>query len=117
MHMSGRSYITMAHNAGVAALNIAGCLILIPRYGMTGAAISTTGAITLVNTIKLVQVRVIFGINPFRTDALLALVAAGLTALAVSPLIAVWPGSSALLEVVVLGSLLLAVYLGLFWLI
>jgi len=117
INMSGRPYITMANNAAVAALNIAGCLILIPRYGMTGAAISTTGAITLVNTLKLVQVRMIFGINPFRRDSLLALVAAVLAALAVSPLIAVWPGSSALLEVLVLGTLLLVVYLGLFWLI
>ncbi len=58
INMSGRPYVTMANNAAVAALNIVGCVILIPRYGITGAACSTTASITLVNLIKLVQVRV-----------------------------------------------------------
>ena len=31
--MSGRPYLTLLNNAAVAALNIVGCLILIPRYG------------------------------------------------------------------------------------
>ena len=64
INMSGRPYVTMLNNAAVAALNIVGCLILIPRYGITGAACSTTAAITLVNLIKLVQVRLLFGDQP-----------------------------------------------------
>ena len=65
INMSGRQYLTMSNNALVAGLNIASCLFLIPRYGLTGAAISTASALTLVNLIKLVEVRVLFGIHPF----------------------------------------------------
>ena len=75
INMSGRPYLTLVNNAAVAALNIVGCLILIPRYGLTGAACSTTASITLVNLIKLVQVRALFGINPFRVETARALVA------------------------------------------
>ena len=73
--MSGRPYLTLVNNAAVAALNIVGCLILIPRYGLTGAACSTTASITLVNLVKLAQVRALFGINPFRVETARALVA------------------------------------------
>ena len=55
--MSGRPYLTLVNNAAVAALNIVLCLILIPRYGLTGAACSTTASLTLVNLVKLAQVR------------------------------------------------------------
>ena len=55
--------------------------ILIPRYGLTGAACSTTASITLVNLVKLAQVRALFGINPFRAETVRAIVA-GLAATA-----------------------------------
>jgi O-antigen/teichoic acid export membrane protein len=115
INMSGRPYITMANNAAVAALNVVGCLILIPKHGMIGAAISTTGAVTLVNVIKLVQVRMIFGINPFRAHAVRSVAAAVLAALVVGPIAAIWPWSSPILEVGALAPLLLVVYLWLFW--
>ena len=55
INMSGHPYITLANNAVVAALNVAGCLILIPRYGIVGAAASTTGAVTIVNVVEAVR--------------------------------------------------------------
>jgi O-antigen/teichoic acid export membrane protein len=115
INMSGRPYLTLLNNLAVAILNIVACLILIPRYGMTGAACSTTGSITLVNLIKLVQVRMIFGINPFREGTMrvlgAGLLAAGLAAPAA--LLVSWP--DALVQVVVATSLLLIVYAVLFW--
>ena len=83
---------TMINNAAVAVLNIVGCLILIPRYGLTGAAFSTTASITLVNLIKLVQVKVDLRINPFRSSRQ-ARRGAGLAAAALSsPAHLLWTG-------------------------
>ena len=115
INMSGRPYLTLMNNAAVSVLNIVACLILIPRYGITGAACSTTAAITLVNLIKLVQVRKLFGISPFQEETaratLAGIVAVGLVAPAA--LLVSWP--TAVLQVLVSAALLLLVYAVLFW--
>jgi len=115
INMSGRPYLTLVNNAAVAALNIVGCLILIPRYGLTGAACSTTASITLVNLVKLAQVRALFGINPFRAETVRAIVA-GLAATALTAPLALlvdWPGPVA--QVLATAALLLPLYAVLFW--
>jgi O-antigen/teichoic acid export membrane protein len=115
INMSGRPYLTLVNNAAVATLNVVGCLVLIPRYGLTGAACSTTGAITLVNLVKLVQVRVLFGINPFRGETVRALGAGALATAIVAPLalIPAWP--SALVEVAATAAVLIPLYAVCFW--
>ena len=115
INMSGRPYLTLVNNAAVAALNIVGCLILIPRYGLTGAACSTTASITLVNLIKLAQVRALFGINPFRVETARALLA-GLAATALTAPLALlvdWPGPAA--QVLATTALLVPLYGVIFW--
>lgn len=115
INMSGRPYVTLVNNAAVAILNIVGCLLLIPRYGLTGAACSTTASITLVNLIKLAQVRSLFHVNPFRLDAARALVA-GLVAVAVvAPLALLVPWPGPLVQVAVSALLLVPLYVLLFW--
>ncbi len=111
INMSGRPYITMVNNALVAAINLGACLILIPRYGMTGAAISFAGSLTLVNVIKLVQVRVLFGMYPFRADTLRTLLAAAVAAGLAAPVafLMTWP--NALSEVVAATAIIFVVYL------
>jgi O-antigen/teichoic acid export membrane protein len=115
INMSGRPYITMLNNAAVAALNIGGCLVLIPRYGVTGAACSTTAAVTLVNVIKLVQVRVIFGLSPFSSRSVAAVGAALLAAGVTTPLVLLAPWSNDLAEVAVAGAVLVVAYAACFW--
>jgi len=115
INMSGRPYLTLVNNGAVAALNIVGCLILIPRYGLTGAACSTTASLTLVNLVKLAQVRALFGINPFRVETARAIVA-GLAAAALSAPLALlvdWP--SPLAQVLATTALLVPLYAVLFW--
>jgi O-antigen/teichoic acid export membrane protein len=115
INMSGRQYLTMTNNAFVAAINAAGCIYLIPRYGMTGAACSTAGSLTLVNLIKLVEVRLLFSMHPFRRQTL-RVVFVGLGALAVAApvaLVPAWP--SAAVEAAVGGVVLFAVYGILAW--
>ena len=115
INMSGRPYLTLLNNAAVAGLNIVGCLVLIPRYGMSGAACSTTASIVLVNLVKLVQVRVLFAINPFRPETLRALVAGAAATAVVAPLALLpsWP--TPLLEVLVTVAALVPLYAAFFW--
>lgn len=117
INMSGHPYITLVNNAVVAGLNIAGCLFLIPRYGIVGAACSTTAAVTIVNVAKLVEVQLMFGINPFRAAALRTLTEAALAAGALAGAAALtvpWP--SVLAEVAGTGLVLVLAYSGFFWL-
>jgi O-antigen/teichoic acid export membrane protein len=115
INMSGRPYVTLVNNAGVAILNVVGCLLLIPPFGLTGAACSTTASITLVNLIKLAQVRALFRINPFRLDAVRALAAGIATVAIVAPVALLVPWPSAEPQVVVSGLLLVPLYAVLFW--
>jgi O-antigen/teichoic acid export membrane protein len=115
INLSGRPYVTMLNNALVGALNVGGCIVLIPRFGMAGAAASTAGALTLVNLIKLVQVRVMFGIMPFRRDSL-RLVLAAFSAAAIAAPVAFappWPGAAA--ELLAAGTVLFLGYLVIVW--
>jgi O-antigen/teichoic acid export membrane protein len=115
INMSGRQYLTMTNNAIVAALNIIGCLVLIPRYGLTGAAASTASALTIVNVLKLVEVRVLFGIHPFRGQSLRIFLAAAGATLAALPVAILpdWPG--ALAEALAGAAVLFPTYAGLVW--
>ncbi|HEV2590290.1 MAG TPA: polysaccharide biosynthesis C-terminal domain-containing protein, partial [Gaiellaceae bacterium] len=111
INMSGRPYVNLMNNALVAVLNVAGCLVLIPRYGLTGAACSTAGALTLVNAIKLVELRVMLGLWPFRSDSLRTFAAAGGAAALAAFLVHVPSWGSNFLEVAVVGTVLFVAYL------
>jgi O-antigen/teichoic acid export membrane protein len=86
INMSGRPYVTMVNNAVVTGLNIGAAFVLIPRHGMLGAALSTGIALTVGNLIKLVQVRVILGMTPFRADSLKTFAAAAAGAAVAAPI-------------------------------
>ncbi len=111
INMSGRPYINMANNALVAAMNIGGCLVLIPRFGLTGAACSTAGALTLVNVIKLVEVRVLFGMYPFRGDSLRTFAAGALAVAIALPVVLVPPWPQGPFEAVVAAAVVFVGYL------
>jgi O-antigen/teichoic acid export membrane protein len=110
INMSGRPYVNLANNTAVAALNVVGCMVLIPRFGITGAACSTSGALTLVNAIKLVEVRFFFDMSPFRADSVRAFAAAGLAAAVTVPVLLLphWPPGPA--EALVACAVLLLAY-------
>ena len=110
INMSGRPYVSLLDNAFVATVNLAIGLVLVPRYGLVGAACSTAVALALVNGIKLVQVRHIFGMHPFRRDTLRALAAAvGATAVA-APIAFVPPWPAAFPQVAAAGAALVLAY-------
>ena len=63
--MSGRSGLNLANNAAAVAGNVALNLVLIPRFGIVGAAISWAVAIVGVNLVRIIQVWRLYRITPF----------------------------------------------------
>jgi O-antigen/teichoic acid export membrane protein len=115
INMTGRQYLSATNNALIAALNFGAAWVLIPRYGMTGAAASTASALTLVNLIKLAEVRILFRLHPFREDSVRPLLAAAIAAAITVPLSMFMDGPSPLVEVLAVGPLLFASYAAAIW--
>jgi O-antigen/teichoic acid export membrane protein len=62
--MAGRSRLELLNNAAINVLNIAANALMIPRYGVVGAAAATAFAMTVFNAVRVLQVRRIVGIGP-----------------------------------------------------
>lgn len=76
LNMCGKVRLNLINNLAVLALNIALNLLLIPPYGIVGAAIAWSGALAAVAVARLVEVRVVLGIHPFSRTTVKALGAA-----------------------------------------
>jgi O-antigen/teichoic acid export membrane protein len=64
--MSGRSKLYLANQAGAAAVNVCLCLVLVPRFGMIGAASSALVAVAVPLVAALVEVWIFERVHPFR---------------------------------------------------
>lgn len=69
---TGRSTLSLANGLVALAVNVGVDLALIPRYGITGAAIGWAAAIVASNLIPLAQLARIMRVHPFGTSTLLA---------------------------------------------
>ena len=102
INLSGHPRVTLFDNALVFSANLVLCIILVPRYGMAGAAASTLIALCSVTLLQIGQVARLFRIHPFRDDQLRCLAAGGVAALATAALTLLpWPAP--LFEVVAGG--------------
>jgi O-antigen/teichoic acid export membrane protein len=77
--MAGKSRINLANNFVAAILNIGLNVVLIPRYGIVGAAVSFLIAISIVNIIMIIEAYVLFHIHPFRVDLYKPILAGGVS--------------------------------------
>jgi len=68
LSMTGRQKLNMVNAIVLAATNIALSVILIPRYGIAGAALATTIALGLINLARVIEVKALYGFTPFRRD-------------------------------------------------
>ena len=72
--MAGRSWLSLANNLAALALNVGLNVVLIPIYGVRGAAVSWSVAIVVRNVLPLFQVRSQLGLWPLsRSTAAVAL--------------------------------------------
>jgi O-antigen/teichoic acid export membrane protein len=70
--MAGRTTWNLANTALALVLNVSMNLLLIPRMGLLGAALAWAAAVLATNLIPLLQLRVAFGLHPFRPGTILA---------------------------------------------
>jgi O-antigen/teichoic acid export membrane protein len=63
--MSGRSALSLINSLTALVLDIVLCVVLIPRMGITGAALAWAVAVTIRCTLSLVQTRITMGIVSF----------------------------------------------------
>ncbi len=70
LNMSGKHVLSLYDSIGTLILNIILNFFLIPRYGISGAAVATSTSVVLANLIRLIQVYFIFGIHPYNLSFL-----------------------------------------------
>jgi O-antigen/teichoic acid export membrane protein len=76
--MIGRPKINLFNTSSTLILNITLNLILIPEYGITGAALATALSISLIRIISLLEVYAILKIHPYQKDIFKPMAAGGL---------------------------------------
>lgn len=77
LNMSGHVGISLIDNAAVLAANVALNIVLIPRYGILGAAVAWMVSLTTVNLAKVLQARRVVGIRSAHSGLPQTLTAAG----------------------------------------
>ena len=58
-------WVNILNTLGSIAVNLVSALILVPEYGMNGAAISVTATYIIMNTARIVEVGIIYKLSPF----------------------------------------------------
>jgi O-antigen/teichoic acid export membrane protein len=75
--MTGRQKLNLVNSIVLAALHITLNIILIPRYGIAGAGLATSISLGLLNIVRVIQVKILYGFAPFRKDLYKPAVAGG----------------------------------------
>jgi len=68
--MTGHQHISLANTTVTAITNIILNYLLIPKYGIIGAAVATTISLVAINIVELTEIYYLFGFHPFRWDIL-----------------------------------------------
>ncbi len=81
--MTGRSKITLFNTVVIFFVNITLSYILIPKYGIIGAAVATGISFSLINILRVLEVYLILRIHPYRIDFLKPLASAGISVIVI----------------------------------
>jgi len=73
--MTGHPKIILSNTVATVIVNVILVLLLVPRFGMLGAAISAASTVILLNCVGLIEVYWIMKIHPYRLDILKPLLA------------------------------------------
>jgi len=88
LDMSGYTIVKLLNATISVGLAIALNLLLIPSYGIIGAAIAAASAVGVVNVLRVIQVRILVGVGPYNRDFLKP-IAAGVGAAAATLVVGV----------------------------
>lgn len=109
--MTGHERVELADTILSITLLLGGMLFAVPRFGLVGAAVVNAGVIAFINVLKLVQVRLYIGIQPYDASYLKLLAAGSVAAVAGYVLlgaVGAWPP---LVRLVVVAPAVAAAYL------
>jgi O-antigen/teichoic acid export membrane protein len=102
--MSGRSHMELYNVLTSLVVNVSLCFLLIPDYGITGAAIANMSAVAVINLMRAIEVWVIMHMNAYDRNYLVPLFAGATGAAAAVMVIWIFGGDS--WAMVVLSALL-----------
>jgi O-antigen/teichoic acid export membrane protein len=109
--MSGRSKLTLLTSVLIFLLQTGLCFLLIPQYGIMGAALAKAISVSFQRAIRLLQVHLILRMHPFRVEFLKPLFAGGVSWLVLSLVrIPVLQVDNLMLLLVLGSSIFLAIY-------
>ena len=112
LDMTGHTRLKLLNSILRLGLYLGLDLLLIPRWGIMGAATAVMAGEMIVNVLRLIQVYVLFKLLPYNRGFLKPLVAAAAAA-AGALLLGIWlPAGSNLLHAALGGTLLLLIYAG-----
>jgi O-antigen/teichoic acid export membrane protein len=109
--MAGHTRVKIANSVIWVALVTVTSILLIPPYGVLGAALASMISTTLVNLLRLVEVWILDRLQPYRADFLKVVAAAGLAFVTGIGLDALMPHGDRLGLVTVYAVVVVAVYL------
>jgi O-antigen/teichoic acid export membrane protein len=79
--MTGRPKLNLVNAVALALANVVLNIIMIPRWGIEGAGLATAISLAAINIVRVVEIKVLYGLTPFRADlykpALAGAIAAG----------------------------------------
>ena len=118
LNMTGYTGLKLANNILSLVLSILINVILIPRWGIVGAAVSALSATLILNLVRIVEVYVIMKILPYNRSFFKP-IAAGAITFVVSVLLSQWlpfdEGREGLIQLAFRAALIFAVFIGLVW--
>jgi O-antigen/teichoic acid export membrane protein len=112
--LAGHSKVVMWNGIGMGTLQIGLNLILVPSYGILGAAIATASVLVAVNVIRLIEIRILLQLTAYDREIWKPLVAACASAM-VALLAESWLAQSTFLFFILVG--MVVVYYGILLLI
>jgi O-antigen/teichoic acid export membrane protein len=101
---TGRSALSLANGLAALIVNVGLDLVLIPRYGITGAAIGWAAAITVANLVPLAQVARIIHVHPFGRGTIIAYALTAVSFGAIPALVGALVGRGAAASVVAVAT-------------
>jgi O-antigen/teichoic acid export membrane protein len=111
--MSGRSSLNFLNSLGALVTNVVLDLVLIPPFGLMGAAVAWSVAVVGVNVVRAWQTWRLFGVTPFSRvlwKPLAAAAAGGVSAFAVRT--GLGPGAGPLARILIAGTAFASIYAG-----
>jgi O-antigen/teichoic acid export membrane protein len=120
LYMTGKQKFSFINSFTAIAVNVGVGVILTPRYGAMGTAISTGLGMAVLNLVALLQVRLLLKIQPYRWDVLKPFIAGAVSAALIGGLLYLFARANVSIQLPVLHlpfqllfiPVFLAIYIG-----